>query len=794
MFSFVSPRASADCGFMPTPCAPTGRSPVQLGSAPSGNVDGTWTDKGPQVNVPWVNEFGEREVRATDGMIPGGNPVGGGVIGPRTWWTNYWSVYDSSINGYYFYVPIATTGESGGTDRLYILNPQTMTVSTVCSTWSNCEMPYAGSWSTETPGRMYYSAGEDLCSYDYDTRSGSGTCSDGVGTLVFKFSTCPDYGKYYSGGIYLDGVSFADKLLEASFGATTMATYDTGTGSCYWWSTRYGLVGGTDMSAEPASLAVADPPTLPSRSLTATSGAGSVPAGTYYIELTRVTEGGTAESQPVFETTPSAQRSVTLTAEGEITISGQSVPSDFYTDNWDNTCNVYAGTKSGGETLQTSFQSCSDTITLSRYTTSGAPPPTLNGGGFGLHGSAAGAGPWFTAEPETDGEVKGKGTTAYVLWNPGTANTVECITEGDYPCEGHESVGSSNIFYVIYQPPTGGVPAQYDVGLSPNADSSSSNYTHLIPSGPPLYNPYDPNVECNVADTHNTWTYDDPSDTMPVVQSSFVDSFVGLASEDGTVSVSEGSTAVRGSGTSFSASWVGKYIWIGSESGAGLGVGAWAEIAAVGSGTSLTLSGDAPLAASASSFYLYDYPVMENHCAWDHEIDAVSPTGRGTVWRFAHNRASGLQNQRSNTDSSYQALSMPVCSPDGKYCMWATDWANSDGQGQLGTQTGMWRDPSLGNPAGGCYRSCAWRPDTTYAQYQEVIDSHGNEEMATVGGTSGNAEPSWPTSVNGKVTDGDVTWEMSPGCNTAQSISAPVGGPTDGDGMCRTDVFIVEMK
>jgi hypothetical protein len=786
----------ACAGFVPVPCARTDRIVNStLGATYATNVDGTWTDNGPQVNVPFINDFGEREVRATDGMIPGGKPIGGASKGPSTWWTNYWSVYDASIGGYYFYTPVAETGEAdGGFNQLYVLNPQTMTVSSVClSGWTYCAMPYVGSWSSKTPGLMYYSTGEDLCSWNYGTESGSGSCSDGAGTLVFNFSTCPDYGTYYSGSVFLDGVSFGDQWLEASFGSTALAAYNTQSGNCSWYSTQYGLVGGTGMSAQGASIPAAAPPTLPSDSLTATTGTGSMPAEPeYYIELTRVSEVG-------FESTPSAEQSIPLSATGEITISGQSIggtASSFYTNNWTNTCNIYAGTASGAETLQMSDQSCSDAITLASYSTTGAAPPTLNGAGYNLHGTDAGSGAWMNAEPNIS-VSNGKGGGSYVLWEPGTANTIPCVTASSDYCEGHESVGQTHIFYNIQAPPSGGVASPYDVGISPNADSSSSNYTHLIPKGPPYYNPYAaiPSAGCNVSDYHSNWTYDNPSDAMPVLWSSFVEPFVGMVEQNGTVSTTAGSTTVTGSGTSFSSSWVGDYIWIGTsgEQGTGLGVGEWAQIASVQSSTELTLSGGAPLTVSGYDMWTYYYPLMGMHCAWDHEIDMVSSSGNDTVWRFAHNRASGVQNQMSNADSSYQSLSMPVCSPDGKYCMFASDWANVNGQGQLGTQTGMWHGSS-GNPSGGCYTSCSWKAATAYVADQEIIDSNGNEEMATAGGTSGSTEPAWPTTTDHTVTDGGVTWEMSPGCNTPQSASVAAGGPDDGDGMCRTDVFIVEMK
>jgi hypothetical protein len=174
-----------------------------------------------------------------------------------------------------------------------------------------------------------------------------------------------------------------------------------------------------------------------------------------------------------------------------------------------------------------------------------------------------------------------------------------------------------------------------------------------------------------------------------------------------------------------------------------------------------------------------DFSLMQINCAWDHEIDAVAADGSGTTYRLAHNRASGLDNVLAPFQSSYNALSMPVCSSDEVLCEWATDWANGNAQGQLGTQT---EEIPGGIGCSGQY-GCAWQPSTGYSHYQEIIDSNGNEEMVTTAGTSSANPPAWPTVIGGTVQDGSVTWQMSAGCNTAQT--------TPSQGVCRTDIFIV---
>ncbi|HTV55418.1 MAG TPA: hypothetical protein VMI06_10945 [Terriglobia bacterium] len=178
------------------------------------------------------------------------------------------------------------------------------------------------------------------------------------------------------------------------------------------------------------------------------------------------------------------------------------------------------------------------------------------------------------------------------------------------------------------------------------------------------------------------------------------------------------------------------------------------------------------------------FSLMQINCAWDHEIDAVASDGSGTTWRLAHNRASGLANQFSQPDSSYNALSMPVCSNDGKYCLWATDW-----EGSLGTQTA---NTTIGGI--GCITTCVWQPNTHYVQGQEILGGWGNEQVAIQAGTSGSNAPSMAGHNGGKTHDGSVIWENQPGCNTNETIGVPTGGNPQGKGLCRTDVFIVEAK
>jgi len=58
--------------------------------------------------------------------------------------------------------------------------------------------------------------------------------------------------------------------------------------------------------------------------------------------------------------------------------------------------------------------------------------------------------------------------------------------------------------------------------------------------------------------------------------------------------------------------------------------------------------------------------------------------------------------------------------------------------------------------------TAAWTPSHSYSQYKEVLDSNGNVEVATTGGTSGSgSHPTWPTTQGNTVTDGGVTWTLA---------------------------------
>jgi len=83
-----------------------------------------------------------------------------------------------------------------------------------------------------------------------------------------------------------------------------------------------------------------------------------------------------------------------------------------------------------------------------------------------------------------------------------------------------------------------------------------------------------------------------------------------------------------------------------------------------------------------------------------------------------------------------------------------------------------------------------WAASHAYAQFKEILDSNGNVEVATTGGTSGSgSHPTWPSSNGGTATDGSVTWtramsgtQLATGSGSALDAVSPEFFPGAGYG------------
>lgn len=122
--------------------------------------------------------------------------------------------------------------------------------------------------------------------------------------------------------------------------------------------------GGSQLDLRGSADAAPQQPTV-----TPTTGTGSLAAATYYVKVTYVDNTAGAQG----ETTPSAEASATLSATGELTVTSPATPGEPYA------YNVYIGTTSGAETLQTpSPVPLGTNYVQSAALAAGAAPPTVN--------------------------------------------------------------------------------------------------------------------------------------------------------------------------------------------------------------------------------------------------------------------------------------------------------------------------------------------------------------------------------------------------------------------------------
>lgn len=81
---------------------------------------------------------------------------------------------------------------------------------------------------------------------------------------------------------------------------------------------------------------------------------------------------------------------------------------------------------------------------------------------------------------------------------------------------------------------------------------------------------------------------------------------------------------------------------------------------------------------------------------------------------------------------------------------------------------------------GGLIPPNPWTISTAYSLNQVVYPTNGYEYICTVHGTSGTAQPSWPTTIGSTVADGSVTWQCyQPLVALQTKIGAEVAGGHD---------------
>ncbi|MGH9469658.1 MAG: hypothetical protein ACRD1N_04860 [Terriglobia bacterium] len=477
--------SSEPCGGPPSYCATTSRGIIQ--ETPMNP---------PAVNTPFRDpDFGSRMVRVTDANTRAeyghGYFVGTSYGTDSSGEANEWSVFDPRIGskgGYRFYIY-----DRGANLIPFAFDPTTMHVTRIVGRQEELNGTggirlHGPSFSYKNPDVLYGSDGPLLVAYHFST--------DRM-TPVYDFDKCPGLPGYISKPyLYMGGVTNSgdDTKFSYYFGGsaqngTTFVTYydrtaNHGAGACYWYDTITGMAGGTNM---PPTRVTGDagqiaPPPAPR--VTAHPGAGSLPAGKYYVKLTAMSRANPQNG----ETTPSAEVGpVELKATGSLTVAFPSrVSASPMVMMGRPAFRVYIGTSPGGERLQGAADG-SEYTQRAPLNLAAAAPPAINTAGFNVH----------NARMSKDGTVVrvNAPNDRFAFWKAGTNQVIDQIPD----FTGHQAMGYTHLI---------NDPNNHDMAevlIRPLANPGSMRL--LVD---PLPSPRQFN------DSHWSWSDADPGDTTPV--------------------------------------------------------------------------------------------------------------------------------------------------------------------------------------------------------------------------------------------------------------------------------------
>ncbi|MGH9327026.1 MAG: hypothetical protein ACRD2B_10145 [Terriglobia bacterium] len=455
----------------------------------------------PAANTPFTDpDFGSRMVRVTDAntlaSYQDGRYIGTSYATDSSGEANEWGKFDPSIGsaGGYRFVVLSR----GGAVIPFALNSTTMQVGRLTGhpgSFLNVNGYLdldSYSFSYTNPDVLFGTQGTQLVSYKFSTDSA---------TPIYDFNDCPGLPGYISTPwLYMGGLTNSGDDAQFTYyfggeqqGQTTFVAYynrsaNGGAGGCYWYDTKTGTVGGTNMA--PTSVAggvghLAPPPVPVVR---ATPSAGSLPAGNYYVRITTLTQMNPQDG----ETTPSPEVHVYLPARGRITVLFPSIPnlnSLSLAGGTRPAFNVYIGTSSGAETLQNPAGPVDGaSYTQSSLLITSSTPPSRNTAGFNVHNARMDKNGAYVRVDAQEGE-------GVYFWKVGTNQVEQCNVD----CGGHLAMGYSHL---INDPNNYGMA---EVTLRPLSNLSA----HVS-----LVNPLPSPAQWN--DSHWSWNDANPSDTMPV--------------------------------------------------------------------------------------------------------------------------------------------------------------------------------------------------------------------------------------------------------------------------------------
>jgi hypothetical protein len=476
----------------------------------------------PPANRPFRDpDFGSRMVRVTDAHTMGGISFHTDSAGE----TNEWGRFDPRIGrhgGYRFWVDA-----NGGGALPYELDATTMEVVQITGRHARGlrrmgTLPVAGEFSYTNPDVLFGAWGTKIMEYSFTT---------GKVKQIYDFDRCPGLPKHLEKHMHTGGftISGDDTKFAYTFGggeqdqSKLAVFYDRsakrGAGACYWYDSKFGAVGGTSMPPGRVEGGVGQLAAPAAPNVTASPGSGNLPPGDYYVEITARSR----LDQHFGETLPSPEDGpIHLASAGSLTITFPALSNPDLlslppknSGCWTNTphCppfDVYIGTSSGSERLQNTREPVGGRsyTQASPLLMSSPHPPSTNTAGYTIHDARM---------SKSGSEVRiteaFRGTEYF--WVPGTAKITPCIT---WPpnrqvagyCGGHLAMGYSHLVNA-----TGYFD---DLGVVIHPLSDLKQWRLLVD---PLPKP----VEWR-EDKHFSWSDANPSDTMPVCGSLYVDANV----------------------------------------------------------------------------------------------------------------------------------------------------------------------------------------------------------------------------------------------------------------------------
>lgn len=738
-------------GGAPYYCARTDRAIVPI---PSGSA--------PPVNVPTINEFGETYIRLTDRSTMSAFSAANANFFPLASdqvpeWSNYDPLACSGAGGYRLFTDSqgGYPGNLGGAMIPFEVCPATNTVVKVAGlTTGNSGLHANGflgvgnpSMSFGDPAVMWFQSGQELESYCWpDASLSDPNCPNGQDheTPVFNLASCPNLPANltmpgYPGGTVGTYTDITGRYVETADyvgqnGYALIERYDTQTGNCIWFSPGSWLWGGTGQAAthvnggglgDPSS----DQGLLGAPIVTATTGTGTLPAGTYYTKW--VGNGqldGGGHFQPQWnsngQSAGSQEQTTVLSSTGELKVT----PPSCYlsTSAW---CNnggflpvwmLYVGTTSGSETLQNEQQigtGNGSTATFSSTLTENLTPfegsvvavagnqvlyDTNNIGSLcqfnQVNGGATCTGSTIVYNAGAVTAVFANnvpnGTPVYIEWwyPPSTQETISAPLSTNGPTAPTISTAGTGLHYALMN----AAGTYFWFGGEGTNTNSNSFYWQI---GTNNFYFCTPGTGCtgHIAPGFNNQVA--VACVTPAVACN-VDLDTAAITTPGTFTT----LLAPPPSSAFTPNWAGNTQHI-----------SWSDDNPTD--TYPFLNGYSPTAG-----------FLQPSTPLQYEIFAATRDYPATVYRFAHTRSSGLNYMGGSTSFFY--YSFGTISPDGKWADFSTSWNNSLG-----------------------FNAAPWPASSPANQFYEYVDSNGNLEVETAAScTTGSTHPAWATTIGGFTT------------------------------------------